>query len=65
MVATSVAFSIDSTVTLPPLTLMLTILASTALRTSLRTTRPPIAIESESLMFRPCGIILVATSSCQ
>ena len=39
--------------------------ASTALRTSLSTTIPPTAVESDVVTFRPCGISVVAATGCQ
>ena len=55
-VATIAARSRAETATDPALTVEPVIVAATALRRSLKTTSPPIAIESDVVTFWPCGI---------
>ena len=64
-VALMMASSNAVTVTEAAVTSALPIRASTALRTSFLTTRPPMAMESEPVTLTPSGTKSVAESDCQ
>ena len=66
-VARIVAFSSAVNVILPAVdvTVPSSMKAAAAPRTSLTTTMPPIAFESDGVRLLPCGIRLVSGTSCQ
>ena len=60
-----VAFSSADRDSEPAVSVTLARWASTALRTSLSTTIPPTAVESDVVTLRPCGISVVSATGCQ
>ncbi len=64
-VATMIAVSCADSDSEAAVSVTLARCASTVLRTSLSTTIPPTAVESDVETFRPCGISVVSSTGCQ